>query len=263
MIAPRLLLLGSLFLTPAFAAGPTCENITEQIHQDSLQYGSTLVQQQLPWMCLTWLKQKMGTPGRILQVATNQTSLTWHCDSDSDSKITVLTDASGKLTQIDGQYSSERGAGVFSAAINASCPSKKPGAMTTAKVTTKAATQPAPGTLGTATTTVACDAIAEQIYDIAAMSADHPYTHAPFPWEDRTWLEQTFGKPKTHTAATTTYYTWQCQNDQMTTVAYSEVKPGPQQLTTLCKGSNCYLATVSRDKETLHGSLKLIAPKPA
>jgi hypothetical protein len=256
------LCISSLLLTPILADAASCEDITEQIKHDTSRYGDTITDQHLPWMCLTWLEQKMGA-GVSKKNDDNQTSYTWQCHGGDDTKLTVLTDNHQQLIQVDGQYSSERGAGVFSAVVNTTCAAKT--ADTTQANPPKTIEAKSETTMDdtAANTTTACDSIAEQIYDIATMSADHSYTHDAYPWESKDWLEKNFGTPKTHVAAATTYYTWHCQNDEMTTVAYSEIQPGPQlQLATLCKGSNCYLATVSRNKNTLHGSLKIIAPKP-
>jgi hypothetical protein len=259
MHAFRLLFISSLLLAPILANAAACEDIIEQIKHDTTQYGEAITNQHLPWMCLKWLQQKMGTP--IAKISDQQqTRYTWECNGSSDNKLTILIDNSGKLIQVDGQYSSERGAGFFSAPVNVTCLIKNTAATNT---TTPAVAEPPTPSDTAANTTTACDSIAEQIYDVAAMSADHPYTHPPYSWEDKNWLEKNFGTPKTQTAANNTSYLWHCQNDAMTTVAYNAIQAGPHtQLTTLCKGSNCYLATVSRSNNALHGNLKIIAPKP-
>jgi hypothetical protein len=247
-----------LCLAPVLANASSCEDITEQIKHDTTKYGDAITNQHLPWMCLSWLQQEMGK--RVSSnAADNLISYTWECSRSSDSKLTIQTDKDGKLMHVEGQYSSEHGAGVFSAAVNGSCESSK------TSVAAVAITTPPPKTPTneTAPNTAACDATAEQIYDVASISQDHPYTHSPYAWEDKNWLEKTYGKPETHIAATNTLYTWHCENDAMTTIAYSEPQPGHQiQLTTLCKGSTCYLATVSRDNNVIKGSLKPIEPKP-
>jgi hypothetical protein len=249
-----------LCLAPILANASSCEDITEQIKHDTAKYGDTITNQHLPWMCLSWLQQQMGK--HVLKnVIDNMISYTWECSRDSDSKLTIQTDKDGKLTHVEGQYSSERGAGVFAAAVNASCESPKTSITTLASV----AVVPPPQTPtdDTKPNTAACDATAEQIYDVASISQDHPYTHSPYAWEDKDWLEKTYGKPEARVVATNTFYTWHCENDAMTTIAYSEIQPGHHiQLTTLCKGSTCYLATVSRDKDVIKGSLKPIEPKP-
>jgi hypothetical protein len=245
-----------LCLTPIFA-NASCEDITEQIKHDTAKYGDTITNQHLPWMCLSWLQQEMGKQVSK-KTADNLISYTWECSRDGDNNLTVQTDKNGKLIQVKGQYSSERGAGVFSAAVNADCE--------TTKTSVATATTPAPSKTpadDASPNTASCDATAEEIYDVATISQNHPYTHSPYVWEDKEWLEKTYGKPEAHVAATNTFYTWHCENDAMTTVAYSEPQPGHQiQLTTLCKGSTCYLATVSRDKNVIKGSLKPIEPKP-
>jgi hypothetical protein len=295
MLAHRLLLIGSLLLFPVYSQASSCTGITEQIAHDTMRYGDTLSQHPAPWMCLAWLQQKLG-PGHTQHISDTQIRHTWTCDREDNTVLTVLTDQNGQLLQVEGHYNAARGAAAFSQAVNGSCPpvsnptKMAPKAQAVPVTANPVAANPVtanPVTANPVTTTsvianptvankvttnpintnntqrVGCDVIAEQIYDIATIATKQPYSHLPFPWESKKWLLETFGKPTPHTTNKVTYYTWHCERNEMTTIAYSETQPGtPQQLTTLCKGSNCYLAAVSRINDTLRGTLKTIAPNP-
>ncbi len=75
----------------------------------------------LPWMNVYWLKKRLGPAvlSNPEQTSANPSQLeyTWHCRENEELYLSVMTNAEGLVTEVNGQYTSEEGAAVFSATL--------------------------------------------------------------------------------------------------------------------------------------------------
>ncbi len=105
------------FLLPSLVSASTCSYLANQINYDISRYGSSIGNKQLPWMNLSWLKNHLGTP-ETERVSPNQLQYKWVCPEENDSYISVVIDNTGRMTTVDGVYSTDDGAGTLSVCLS-------------------------------------------------------------------------------------------------------------------------------------------------
>src|SRR5205085_1026538 len=103
----RLMLLIFLFL-PSMVQASTCSNLIYQINIDNSKYGNTIVNHQLPWMNLSWLKQQLGS-AEVSSISPEQTEYKWVCPEETDTYIAVITNTKGTITHVNGVFSTDDG----------------------------------------------------------------------------------------------------------------------------------------------------------
>jgi hypothetical protein len=107
--------LGFLFyvLSVLPVSASNCVGIINNINADIIKKQTLLQQHNFPWQTLSWLQKKLGQTKKTLN-SNNQIQYTWHCQSNSDVFLTASVDKIGAITQVEGAYSGENGAGIFS-----------------------------------------------------------------------------------------------------------------------------------------------------
>ena len=107
----RLVLATICVLMPAITHAASCMEIITKINGDINHYGASIQETHLPWMDLAWLKNHLKIP-HTRMLSTTVTEYRWPCGSGN--WVTALTDASGKLAKLSGEFNSEKGGGIFS-----------------------------------------------------------------------------------------------------------------------------------------------------
>jgi len=109
-----------LALIPIITHATSCRDVTNTINEDIIKYASSLPNQLLPWMNLSWLQEQLGTVN-AKETTTNQVEYVWHCENDAGYLI-AATDKNGNLVNIKGEYASNDGSGLFSTPISPNHP---------------------------------------------------------------------------------------------------------------------------------------------
>jgi len=111
---------------PTLLNASACSTLIKNIHQDVGQYsnGNSITGKRLAWMNIYWLKKRLGRASisKNLDTATGdpdkqQLQYTWHCPENEDTQLVAVANSKGLVTFIEGQYSSDAGAELFSAML--------------------------------------------------------------------------------------------------------------------------------------------------
>lgn len=107
-------------LAPATLQASQCLAITKLVYEDTVKYSDQLGKQNLPWMNIVWLQTHLGRP-KTTRVAANQFKYKWRCGDNSVNYFSVISDNTGALVQVEGQYSSDSGAAKYSNCFGPGC----------------------------------------------------------------------------------------------------------------------------------------------
>jgi len=253
----RLLLL-LLVLFPSLMHASTCANLANQINADTTKYAAAISRKTLPWMNLTWLKMQLGK-AVIQKISPNQMQYKWVCPENTDAYIAVITDNKGIITQIDGAYNSENGAGILSVCLN--CLSAQP-AKPTPQVKPLTQTNIAPPqltppqlTAPAKTAELTCSDVMKQINDIAQQGGG---SKTAYSWESLAWLQNHFGATTLQQNNTVSGYEWKCDSESIlyfmkgNQIIYGATK---------CVNGDCTISYASRINNDMKGYSMKVEPQ--
>jgi hypothetical protein len=101
------------FMSALPASASTCEDVINHINTDIRKNEQATNTKSFPWQNVSWLQKKLGTANKTLSPE-KQTQYTWRCQSNPDVFLTISVDEQDAVIQVEGGYSSENGAGLFS-----------------------------------------------------------------------------------------------------------------------------------------------------
>jgi len=203
MIRTRLQLSSIFFLLfffyPVSAIADACQSIANTINDDISKYGDALANEQLPWMKLSWLQEQLGSADT--KNATNDsTQYEWRCGNNISS-LTVSADSAGNILNVNGQYNSENGSGLFEAKLPEHKSDQEFNQMI-AQLDTKTPTPNIPSAENNAT-----DKCNTLIHQIRSDLSNYSNTTQSKQWMNLLWLKRELGQA--HTMATYDYvYEW-------------------------------------------------------
>jgi hypothetical protein len=218
-----------------------CENIISQINKEISQYRTSINHEQLPWMSLSWLQQKLGN-AKTSKSENGGTTYTWQCKKNGRNYLTVTSDSTGTLTEVEGRYSSANSAQMFSTCLNDGC-------------------HDSPKTNATVDISQlnSCSRIAKEIYGAGIQFQNNEQRprniidtyHPQYMWENKRWLENNLGAPTISSSAKNNIYTWKCSKGTENTnknIVYLITSPSGSSIfsSQYCDKENCYTSYVSR-----------------
>lgn len=116
----RSFILGScLFVCAAstVSEAASCGVVVNQIKVDIQKYSTSIDNQNLPWMRLSWLLSTLK-PIKPRFVSSDKRQYKWQCPQAEDNYLTVQTDGHDHVLSVDGESSSVAGAELFSVTFN-------------------------------------------------------------------------------------------------------------------------------------------------
>lgn len=110
---------------PTLLNASACSSVIKSIHHDINEYSqdNTITDKRFAWMNIYWLKKRLGTAAisNDLDHATGdedkQLQYTWRCSENTDTRLVAIANSKGLVTFVEGQYSSEAGAELFSVTL--------------------------------------------------------------------------------------------------------------------------------------------------
>ncbi|TAK72347.1 MAG: hypothetical protein EPO11_10165 [Gammaproteobacteria bacterium] len=111
----RILIFNCLLSIPfTLANASSCEDIVNRMSRDINKYTGSLQQHHFSWMNVSWLQRQLGE-GHEKKITDNQIQYEWRCGEESDTFLLVETNQAKAIRDIQGEYSSSEGSGLFSA----------------------------------------------------------------------------------------------------------------------------------------------------
>lgn len=107
----RFILISWVLCNPSYALA-SCLPLVNKIYKEINSHSSPLLPNQFPWMQLSWLEKNLGNQYQK-ESLDNKVQYTWHC-TEGDAFLSITMNANHQITNLNGQYSTEEGSGLFS-----------------------------------------------------------------------------------------------------------------------------------------------------